>query len=519
GRTAVIAGEISTREPVSLDLPAIVRKVYEDAGYTEESLGFAFDDIIVQNLLHEQSAEIARAVAHADGRLGAGDQGVVFGYATNETPKLMPLPVMLARRLMGRHHRVMTSGEAAGLFPDAKAQVTMTYAEGEPKEVTAIVLSTQHRADLSLDEVRTLVETLIIDPVIPENMRHPECEIMINPGGRFTTGGPMADTGMTGRKIVVDAYGPFCQVGGGAFSGKDATKIDRSAAYLARYIAKNVVNARLARRCVVQLGYAIGREEPVSLSVSALGTGEITDDELTQLVREHFPLTPAEIIKTLELRKPIFAGTARQGHFGAVKTFPWEKTPVNLEFARPQPQLRPFVSLTMTDQPAEPPMPELNLRDNPFEALCQFPVKWNWCTRVGCSTCGNGLILDKLKLLGQGVSPKTEPEEFLSSRIRYWNVPMTPAQEATLAGIIADASFQWLVKNEEEWFFNFLWFILFRLLPEYDRRTRYLTITLATKFLPLVGFETHMGKYLREILRSSTKRITMRELGYIRSAL
>jgi len=318
----VIAGEITTQAYV--DFQGLVRSTVAEIGYTHSDYGFDSNTCAVISTINKQSPDIAQGVDTG----GAGDQGMMFGFATNETPELMPLPISLAHRLSEKLSEVRKSGMMPYLRPDGKSQVTVEYAEtGKPTRVDAVVISTQHDDGVSNDQLRAEVLKNVIQAVIPENLLDADTKYHINPTGRFVIGGPMGDSGLTGRKIIVDTYGGMGRHGGGAFSGKDATKVDRSAAYMARYIAKNIVAAGLAQRCEVQLAYAIGVAEPVSVLVDTFGTGTIEAKQLEDLVRANFSLTPKGIIETLELRRPIFKQTAAYGHFGrSGADFSWEKT-------------------------------------------------------------------------------------------------------------------------------------------------------------------------------------------------
>ena len=320
----VIAGEITTKAYV--DFQSLVRNTVAEIGYTHSEYGFDSNTCAVISSINKQSPDIAQGVD----KDGAGDQGMMFGYATNETPELMPLPIELAHRLAEKLTEVRKNGKMAYLRPDGKSQVTVVYAEvGKPARVDAVVISSQHDEDVSNDQIHKDVIEHVIKAVIPAELLDENTKFHINPTGRFVIGGPMGDSGLTGRKIIVDTYGGMGRHGGGAFSGKDATKVDRSAAYMARYIAKNIVAAGLAERCEVQLAYAIGEPQPVSVLVDTFGTGTISETELTKLVRENFKLNPSGIIETLGLRRPIFKQTAAYGHFGRTGTadsFTWERT-------------------------------------------------------------------------------------------------------------------------------------------------------------------------------------------------
>ncbi len=318
----VIAGEITTKAYV--DFQSLVRSTVQEIGYNHSEYGFDSNTCAVISTINKQSPDIAQGVDTG----GAGDQGMMFGYATNETPQLMPLPISLAHRLTEKLSEVRRSGLMPYLRPDGKSQVTVEYAEvGKPIRVDAVVISTQHDENVANEQLRAEIQKNVIEAVIPADLLDGQTKYHINPTGRFVIGGPMGDSGLTGRKIIVDTYGGMGRHGGGAFSGKDATKVDRSAAYMARYIAKNIVASGLADRCEVQLAYAIGVAEPVSVLVDSFGTGTVPDHQLEQLVRANFSLTPKGIIETLELRRPIFKQTAAHGHFGRDnKDFTWEKT-------------------------------------------------------------------------------------------------------------------------------------------------------------------------------------------------
>ncbi|MBM3329758.1 MAG: methionine adenosyltransferase [Calditrichaeota bacterium] len=318
---ALVGGEISTTTYV--DIPRLVRSVIKDIGYTTASFGFDYETCAVITTIDQQSVDIALGVDRA----GAGDQGMMFGYASNETPELMPLPIQLAHNLARRLAAVRKSGILPYLRPDGKTQVSVHYAGNKPVAVETIVVSTQHDPDVTQARIREDVIGEVIDKVIPaEYVPTKGMSIHINPTGRFVLGGPHADTGLTGRKIIVDTYGGFALHGGGCFSGKDPTKVDRSAAYAARHVARNLVAAGLAERCTIQVAYAIGIAEPVSLMVDSHGTGAIPDEELTALVNSTVDMTPAGIIERLELRRPIFRATAAYGHFGREgEAFTWER--------------------------------------------------------------------------------------------------------------------------------------------------------------------------------------------------
>ena len=317
----VVAGEITTN--CYVDVPKIVRETIREIGYTDAAMGFDAKTCGVLNTIQGQSPDIAMGVDPG----GAGDQGLMFGYACNETDELMPLPIQLAHRLCERLSQVRKFGPLTYLRPDGKSQVSVEYVNGKPSRIDAIVVSTQHSDDVSTEQLRAEVRTHIIDAVVPAGMVDANTKYHINPTGRFVIGGPHGDTGLTGRKIIVDTYGGMGRHGGGAFSGKDPTKVDRSACYMARYIAKNLVAAGLADRAEVQLAYAIGVADPVSVMVNTFGTGEIPESEMVSLIRANFPLTPKGIIDHLNLRRPIYKATAAFGHFGRTgEGFTWEKT-------------------------------------------------------------------------------------------------------------------------------------------------------------------------------------------------
>jgi S-adenosylmethionine synthetase len=318
----VIAGEITTKAYV--DFQTLVRETVSAIGYNDAQFGFDSNTCAVISTINKQSGDIAMGVDTG----GAGDQGMMFGYATNETPELMPTPVSLAHRLAEKLSAVRKSGLMGYLRPDGKSQVTVEYdSNNKPVRVDAVVISTQHAEEVGNDQLRADILKNVIQAVIPAELLDADTKYHINPTGRFVVGGPMGDTGLTGRKIIVDTYGGMGRHGGGAFSGKDATKVDRSAAYMARYVAKNIVAAGLADRCEVQLAYAIGVAEPVSVLVETFGTGKVAEDKLEALVRKNFSLTPKGIIESLDLRRPIFKATAAYGHFGRKgEGFTWENT-------------------------------------------------------------------------------------------------------------------------------------------------------------------------------------------------
>jgi S-adenosylmethionine synthetase len=315
----VVSGEITTKTYV--DVPKLVRSVIHDIGYTDAEMGFDSKTCGVLNTIQSQSPDIAMGVDTG----GAGDQGLMFGYACDETPELMPMPIMLAHKLVRQLSETRRAGKLGFLRPDGKSQVSIEYVDGRPHRIDSVVISTQHDDDVTTEDLRTEVKKHIIDPVLPGNMIDSGTKYHINPTGRFVIGGPHGDTGLTGRKIIVDTYGGMGRHGGGAFSGKDPTKVDRSACYMARYIAKNLVASGLARRCEVQLAYAIGVAEPVSVMVDTFGTGAIEEERMVELIRAHFALTPKGIIDHLKLRRPVYRKTAAFGHFGRTEdTFTWE---------------------------------------------------------------------------------------------------------------------------------------------------------------------------------------------------
>ena len=318
----VVAGEITTS--CYVDIPRVARETIREVGYTRAKYGFDYETCGVITAIDEQSGDIAMGVD----KLGAGDQGLMFGYACTETEELMPLPIMLAHKLCQRLTHVRKSGQIGYLRPDGKSQVSVRYVDGKPVGVETVVISTQHGPDAELSKIREEMIEHVVLPTIPKHLIDAKrITYHINPTGRFVTGGPMGDTGLTGRKIIVDTYGGSCPHGGGAFSGKDPTKVDRSACYMARHVAKNIVAAGLAERAQVQVAYAIGVADPVSIMVETFGTGKVPNSKLEQMIRKHFDFTPAGIIKYLDLRRPFYRKTAAYGHFGRNEPeFTWERT-------------------------------------------------------------------------------------------------------------------------------------------------------------------------------------------------
>jgi S-adenosylmethionine synthetase len=330
----LVAGEITTS--CYVDIPKIVRRTISEIGYTRAKFGFDSETCAVITSIDEQSPDIAMGVdkaletregIEAELEIGAGDQGLMFGFACDETPELMPLPISLAHRLARRLSEVRKDGTLPYLRPDGKTQVTIEYDGDTPVRVDTIVISTQHDENTTLEQIKQDLHKHVIEPILPKNFLDEKTKYFINPTGRFVIGGPQGDAGLTGRKIIVDTYGGYARHGGGAFSGKDPTKVDRSAAYAARYVAKNIVAAGLARKCEVQVAYAIGVAQPVSISVDTYGTGTIAEDKIVELIKAHFDLRPRAIIRDLDLRRPIYRQTAAYGHFGRTDVdLPWERT-------------------------------------------------------------------------------------------------------------------------------------------------------------------------------------------------
>ena len=331
--TVIVAGEITSNGTPNIE--NVIRNTVNEIGYNHDDLGFNGNNCKIQNLISKQSPDIAQGVNEGEGEdldQGAGDQGLMFGYACSETPVLMPAPINLSHELVLKQSEVRKNGELSWLRPDAKSQVSVVYKDDRKTVdyVSAIVLSTQHDEDISQDEIKAKVREKIINPIIPTEWIKEDTKIYINPTGKFVIGGPVGDCGLTGRKIIVDTYGGMARHGGGAFSGKDPSKVDRSAAYACRYVAKNIVAAGLAERCEVQVSYAIGIAEPTSITVDTLGTGTLSENEISQIVRDNFDLRPKNLINLLDLKRPIYKNTASYGHFGREnKDFSWENTDIS----------------------------------------------------------------------------------------------------------------------------------------------------------------------------------------------
>ena len=331
--TVIVAGEITSNGTPNIE--EVIRNTVNEIGYNHDDLGFNGNNCEIQNLISKQSPDIAQGVNEGEGEdldQGAGDQGLMFGYACSETPVLMPAPINLSHELVLKQSEVRKKGELSWLRPDAKSQVSVVYKDDRKTVdyVSAIVLSTQHDEDISQDEIKAKVREKIINPIIPTEWIKEDTKIYINPTGKFVIGGPVGDCGLTGRKIIVDTYGGMARHGGGAFSGKDPSKVDRSAAYACRYVAKNIVAAGLAERCEVQVSYAIGIAEPTSITVDTLGTGNLSENEISQIVRDNFDLRPKNLINLLDLKRPIYKNTASYGHFGREnKDFSWENTDIS----------------------------------------------------------------------------------------------------------------------------------------------------------------------------------------------
>jgi S-adenosylmethionine synthetase len=334
--TVLVAGEITTT--AYADVISIVREVVKDIGYTNAHYGFDYETCGVLTAIKPQSPDIAQGVDRAQddrAELGAGDQGMMFGFAVNETPELMPLPITLAHAVAKQLATSRKSGELTYLRPDGKSQITVEYHKGAPKRVHTVVVATQHDEDVDVERIRRDVKDVVVRAAIPSNLLDADTRYVINGTGKFVIGGPMGDAGLTGRKIIVDTYGGYAPHGGGAFSGKDPTKVDRSGAYAARYVAKNIVAAGLATRCQIQIAYVIGVAKPVSLNVETFGTGSVDDDVIRRLIDEHFDFRPQEIIERFRMRRPIYRQTAAYGHFGRPELdLPWEKTDLAETFAK-----------------------------------------------------------------------------------------------------------------------------------------------------------------------------------------
>jgi len=317
----IVGGEISTC--IYVNIPQVVRKLVKDVGYTDPALGFDYETCAVLSCVQEQSPDIALGVDTG----GAGDQGMMFGYAVDETEELMPLPIMLAHKLVRRLAEVRKTKSLTYLRPDGKSQVAVEYEDGLPTRVDSVLISAQHEATVKDERLKEDIINSVIKQVVPENLLDEDTRFLVNPTGRFVIGGPQGDSGLTGRKIMVDTYGGLARHGGGCFSGKDPSKVDRSATYMARYIAKNIVAAGIAKKCEIQLSYAIGVAEPISVSIETFGTGKVRDDRITKVIRNLFDMTPNGIITELDLKRPIYRRTASYGHFGRCdEGFTWEKT-------------------------------------------------------------------------------------------------------------------------------------------------------------------------------------------------
>ncbi len=325
---AMIAGEITTT--AYADLPSIVRQTIKEIGYNDSAIGFDYETCAVMTSIDQQSPDISQGVSEGEGMFkeqGAGDQGLMFGFACNETPELMPMPITLAHKLTQKLADIRKSGVVDFLRPDSKSQVSIQYIDDQPTRIDTVVISTQHDPDVSYEDLKESVIEEVVKPILPVNLLDSETRYLINPTGRFVVGGPMGDCGLTGRKIIVDTYGGHGSHGGGAFSGKDPSKVDRSASYMARYVAKNIVAAGLARKCEVQLAYAIGVADPVSVMINSFGTGKIPSNKIADIVRDEFDMRPAAIIQQLDLLRPIYRQTAAYGHFGReLPGFTWEVT-------------------------------------------------------------------------------------------------------------------------------------------------------------------------------------------------
>jgi S-adenosylmethionine synthetase len=331
---ALIGGEITLNG--SLDIAKIARNVIKDIGYTDSSMGFDYETCSVLSAVRPQSPDIAMGVDVSENHeQGAGDQGMMFGYACNETPELMPMPIMVSHKLLANLSKMRRKGELSWLRPDSKSQVTVEYVDNKASRITSVVISTQHSPEVSLETIREEIIEKAVKPLLPAEMIKGNIEYHINPTGRFVIGGPHGDTGLTGRKIIVDTYGGFGRHGGGAFSGKDPSKVDRSAAYFTRWVAKNIVASGAADRCEIQVAYAIGVAKPMSVCVNTFGSGKISDEELTRIVLDNFDFRPASIVERLDLKRPIYQATAAYGHFGRTEPeFTWEKCDMTEPFKK-----------------------------------------------------------------------------------------------------------------------------------------------------------------------------------------